>query len=78
MNTVEEFADHAQLVDRGRWSTVGSPAGPLRALLPPVIMEGVEPVMNPVPAVGEHTDAILRELGIDDETIAAWRHSGMI
>src|SRR5688572_6405616 len=77
MNTVEEFADHAQLVDRGRWSTVGSPAGPLRALLPPVIMEGVEPVMNPVPAVGEHTDAILRELGIDDETIAAWRHSGM-
>jgi itaconate CoA-transferase len=78
MNTVEEFAGHAQLVDRGRWSTVGSPAGPLRALLPPVIMEGVEPVMNPVPAVGEHTDAILRELGIDDETIAAWRHSGMI
>ena len=35
-------------------------------------------VMNPIPAVGEHTDAILRELGIDDETIAAWRHSGMI
>jgi itaconate CoA-transferase len=78
MNTVEEFAEHPQLVERGRWSTVGSPAGPLRALLPPVIMEGVEPVMNPVPAVGEHTDAILRELGIDDETIAAWRHSGMI
>jgi itaconate CoA-transferase len=41
-------------------------------------MEGVEPVMNPVPAVGEHTDAILRELGIDDETIAAWRLAGMI
>ena len=46
--------------------------------LPPVIMEAVDPVMNPIPAVGEHTDAILRELGIDDETIAAWRHSGMI
>lgn len=78
MNTVDEFAEHPQLVDRGRWSTVGSPAGPLRALLPPVIMEAVEPVMNPIPAVGEHTDAILRELGIDDETIAAWRRSGMI
>jgi len=47
-------------------------------LLPPVIMEDVDPVMNPIPAVGEHTDAILKELGIDGETIAAWRHSGMV
>ena len=78
MNTVDELAEHPQLVDRGRWRTIGSPAGPLRALLPPVIMEAVEPVMNPVPAVGEHTDAILRELGIDEGTIAAWRHAGMI
>ena len=78
MNTVDEFAVHPQLVERGRWGTVDSPAGSLRALLPPVIMEGVDPVMNPVPAVGEHTDAILKELGIDDETIAAWRLAGMI
>jgi itaconate CoA-transferase len=78
MNTVEQFAHHPQLVERGRWCTIDSPAGPVHALLPPVIAEDVDPVMNPIPAVGEHTDRILKELGIDDGTIAAWRHSGMI
>ena len=78
MNSVEQFAKHPQLVARGRWRMIDSPAGPLLALLPPVIAEGIDPVMNPVPAVGQHTNSILRELGIDDETIAAWRKSGMI
>jgi crotonobetainyl-CoA:carnitine CoA-transferase CaiB-like acyl-CoA transferase len=78
MNTVAEFADHPQLAARGRWRTVGSPAGPIRALAPPVIMEDVEPEMHPVPAVGEHTERILKSLGIDDRTIAAWRRDGVI
>jgi itaconate CoA-transferase len=78
MNTVAEFADHPQLAARDRWRTVGSPAGPIRALAPPVLMEDVEPEMNPVPAVGEHTEPILKSLGIDDRTIAAWRRDGVI
>jgi itaconate CoA-transferase len=78
MNTVIEFADHPQLAARGRWRTVGSPAGPIRALAPPVIMEDVEPEMKPVPAVGEHTEPILKSLGIDDRTIAAWRRDGVV
>jgi itaconate CoA-transferase len=78
MNTVEEFADHPQLEARNRWTTVNSPVGPLKALLPPVSMEHVETVMNEVPALGQQTDAILGELGFDSSEIAAWREAGVI
>jgi itaconate CoA-transferase len=78
MNTVAEFAEHPQLAARGRWQTVGSPVGSIRALAPPVIMDDVDPVMNPIPAVGEHSDRILRELGIEEETVAAWRRDGIV
>jgi itaconate CoA-transferase len=78
LNTIQEFVGHPQLKARERWSTVGSPAGPLPALLPPVEMENVEPVMNEVPALGQQTDAILTELGFDSETIAGWRREKMI
>jgi itaconate CoA-transferase len=78
MNTVQEFMEHPQLKARRRWSTVGSPAGPLPALLPPVTMENVETVMNEVPSLGQHTSAILAELGFDSETIGSWRREKMI
>lgn len=78
MNTVGELAVHPQLVERRRWRTIGSPVGPIRALLPPVLMDDVDPVMQPIPAVGEHTDAVLRELGIDDKTIGEWRRVGIV
>jgi itaconate CoA-transferase len=78
LNTVQEFVDHPQLKARERWSTVGSPVGSLPALLPPVKMENVEPVMNEVPALGQQTGAILAELGFDSETIAGWRREKMI
>jgi itaconate CoA-transferase len=78
LNTVQEFLDHPQLEARKRWGTVGSPVGPIQALLPPVTMENVEPVLNEVPALGQHTDAILAELGFDSGTIAAWRQASVI
>ncbi len=78
MNTVQELAEHPQIVARGRWRTVGSPVGLLRALVPPVVMEDVDPVMQPIPAVGEHTDRILREVGVDPETVVAWRRAGIV
>ncbi|WP_017591813.1 CaiB/BaiF CoA transferase family protein [Nocardiopsis potens] len=58
------FADHPQLAARDRWRTVDSPAGPLRTLLPPAVPDGAEPAMGPVPRLGEHTEAILAELGL--------------
>jgi crotonobetainyl-CoA:carnitine CoA-transferase CaiB-like acyl-CoA transferase len=78
MNTVREFLDHEQLSARDRWRQIESPAGPLRALLPPFGIEGADPVMGPVPAVGEHTESILAELGIDPHTIAGWRARSVV
>ena len=78
LNTVQEFVEHPQLKARERWSTVDSPAGTLPALLPPVAMEGVESVMNEVPALGQHTDAILREIGFDPATIDDWRREKIV
>jgi itaconate CoA-transferase len=75
MNSVREFVAHPQLAARDRWRQVGSPAGPIDALLPPIVVAGREARMDPVPAVGEHTDAILRWLGYDDDQPAAVRAS---
>jgi crotonobetainyl-CoA:carnitine CoA-transferase CaiB-like acyl-CoA transferase len=62
---------------RQRWREVGSPAGPLSAMLPPGTWdEG--PRMDPVPALGEHTDAVLTELGLADADIRALRAAGAI
>jgi crotonobetainyl-CoA:carnitine CoA-transferase CaiB-like acyl-CoA transferase len=78
MRSVQEFLDHPQLEARDRWREVGSPAGPLQALLPPVTMQSVECAMKPIPEVGEHTGAILEELELDPETVAEMRESGAI
>ena len=64
LRTPAEFADHPQLAARDRWREVGTPGGPVRALLPPVTVPGREAVMGAVPAVGQHTDAIRAELGL--------------
>lgn len=78
MRTIDDFLDHPQLEARDRWREVGSPAGPLHALLPPSTMAGVEPVMAPIPEVGEHTDQILAELGYDDEAVATLHRKGVV
>ena len=63
MRTPDELFHHPQLLARQRWREVGTPAGPIQALLPPVVLHGAEPAMGPVPALGEHSDAIRREFG---------------
>jgi crotonobetainyl-CoA:carnitine CoA-transferase CaiB-like acyl-CoA transferase len=78
MNSMTQFLDHPQLTERGRWTEIGSEAGPLRALPPPVAIEGIAPVMGAVPALGEHTGAVLQELGFDAGTIARWQREEVI
>lgn len=72
VNTMHELWAHPQLAARKRWRAVGTSAGDVPALLPPGRWDE-EPRMDPVPALGQHTDAILRELGLDDVAIAALR-----
>ncbi len=64
LRTPAEFAAHPQLAARDRWREVETPGGPVRSLLPPVTVPGREAAMGAVPALGEHTEAILAELGL--------------
>ena len=73
MNDMAGVWAHPQLAARERWQTVGSPAGDIPALLPPGRSSAFDYRMDPVPAVGQHTDAILHELGQSAAQVAALR-----
>jgi crotonobetainyl-CoA:carnitine CoA-transferase CaiB-like acyl-CoA transferase len=78
MNSVQEFLEHPQLASRKRWRDIDSPVGKLSALIPPADLEGMEPVMGPIPSLGQHTNLILNEIGFDAPTLAGWRQRGVI
>ncbi|MGB3444857.1 MAG: CaiB/BaiF CoA-transferase family protein [Actinophytocola sp.] len=65
LNGTADVVEHPQLTERDRWRTVGTEVGGIRALLPPMTFRDVELPMGAVPALGEHTSAILAELGLD-------------
>jgi crotonobetainyl-CoA:carnitine CoA-transferase CaiB-like acyl-CoA transferase len=78
---VNEMADvlaHPQLAARDRWIEVDSPAGPVRQLRPVIEFPDAPPRLEPVPAVGEHTEKILTELGYSVEQVAELRADGAI
>ncbi len=78
VSTMADVWAHPQLRARGRWTSVGTPAGPIPALLPPGMPASFEPRMDDVPALGQHSDAILSELGYAADTIARWRDAAVI
>ena len=69
---------HEQLKARKRWTEVNTPNGLIPALLPPGLNDSYDYRMDAVPAVGEHTDAILKELGLEEADISQMRASGAI
>ncbi|SEF30044.1 CaiB/BaiF CoA-transferase family protein [Variovorax sp. NFACC27] len=75
MNDMAGLWAHPQLQARERWRQVGSPAGDIPALLPAGRQSAFDYRMDPIPAVGEHTDAILRSLGRSEADIAALREA---
>ena len=78
LNTVHELATHPQLTARERWRSVRTSAGPVDALRPPANLSGVDAVMGDVPSVGQHTDALLTELGYTRDAVDAMRATGAI
>jgi len=78
MNDMAGLWTHPQLQARERWRQVGSPAGDIPALLPAGRQSAFDYRMDPVPAVGQHTDAILRSLGRGDDAIATLRAAGAV
>ena len=75
-NTVGDLLAHPQL--EHRWAEVDSPSGPVRALPSPISVGGATPALGPIPAVGQHTGAILAELGFTDAEVAALRAAGTV
>ena len=78
MNDMAALWAHPQLKARDRWRDVDTPAGPIAALLPPGSWQHSAPRMDAVPALGQHTDAILATQGYSAEQIAGLRASGVV
>ncbi len=78
MNDMHGFWNHPQLAARGRWTEVASPGGPVPALFPPGASDAFTCRMDPIPAVGEHSDAILGELGYTEDEIRKLRAGNVI
>jgi itaconate CoA-transferase len=76
LNTVGDLLAHPQL--ENRWADIDSPAGPIRTLPSPISTGGTEPGYGPIPSVGEHTDAILVELGLTQAEIATLHDAGKV
>jgi itaconate CoA-transferase len=77
LNTVNDLLDHPQLTARDRWRPVATPAGTVRGLRSPLEPVGEAPVAA-VPHLGEHTDAVLGELGYSPEQVADLRDCGAV
>jgi len=78
MNDMHAVWTHEQLAARRRWTQVRTPAGDIPALCPPGIDLADDPRMDPVPALGQHTDPILLELGYSAHQIGRLRETGAV
>jgi itaconate CoA-transferase len=78
LNEATDLVAHPQLVERGRIRQAETPLGPVPAFVPPFNIVDVEPAIGSVPALGQHTDEVLRELGLRQEEIGRLRAEGVL
>jgi itaconate CoA-transferase len=78
MNSMRDVWAHPQFAARDRWREMASPAGPLPTLRLPGSWTDEEAPVGAVPAVGEHTDLVLAELGYARAEIEALRKRGVV
>lgn len=75
-NKPSDVLEHPHLAARDRWRLIDTPGGPVPALLPPPVIAGFFPPMGAIPALGQHTDSVLTDLGLTGEDIARLRGDG--
>lgn len=68
LKNIKQFANHTQLRERKRWIDVETPVGRIKSLLPPAANSKEDIKVSPIPEIGEHTNQILTELGMDQDT----------
>ncbi|NWB99634.1 CoA transferase [Pseudomonas gingeri] len=78
VNDMQGVWDHPQLQARDRWREVETSAGTVPSLIPPGSNSAFEPRMDAVPGLGQHTEQVLRELGLGAEKIQQMRAAGAI
>jgi crotonobetainyl-CoA:carnitine CoA-transferase CaiB-like acyl-CoA transferase len=78
LNQAKDVWEHEQLAARDRWREIQTPGGPVRALLPAFDFADVEAAMGDIAALGQHTDAVLAELGFAPAEIAGLRDAGAL
>ncbi|WP_243794756.1 CoA transferase [Saccharopolyspora gloriosae] len=78
VNDVAEFLEHPVLRDRNRWRDVRIPGAVVQALISPADLSGVEPRVDAVHGIGEHTDAVLTGIGFSEFEIASLRAGNVI
>ena len=78
VNDIAQALDNPFVTEHGRLQTLTHPsAGEYRLVAPPVRSADTPP-SRPAPALGEHTDALLTELGYDAQRLQSLRTSGVI
>ncbi len=66
LRDMRQFSAHPQLEARDRWREVSLPNGETaRSLIPPVTASSYDAQMGAIPALGAHTDAVLKEFGLN-------------
>jgi formyl-CoA transferase len=78
LNDLHGMIEHPQLSERERWREVRTEKGTVRAVLPPITYADVEARMGDVPALGEHTRAVLGQLGYSDEQVQRLIEDGVV
>jgi itaconate CoA-transferase len=76
--SVQDLMQHPQHVQRRRWQSVDSPVGQLNTFVPPISLDGMQPQMGAIPSLGQHTEAILGEIGYTAEQIWQFRTDGVV
>ena len=78
VNDMDKVWNHEQLKKLNRLVVTDTPGGEVSTFLPPTNNSEFDPVISPVPALGEHSQKILDELGFTNHEIQMFQNSKVV